>query len=201
MKSLTPVLTSVLLAAGCAVNPPPQGSSPSPSSITEVSIRSHMQFLASDALNGRGSGTRDEWIAASYLGAQLQQWGLEPLGDSGFVQEIGIERPETASPPALLVDGRKFTHGQEMRVQSLSAARVSGPLQKYAPGTPVKAGAALLMPATPPPGASATGGKPAPGQPAPPVTTGSAIVLTLESPSLPKPPAGARLPAVPARIV
>lgn len=201
MKSLTLVLTGVLLAAGCAVNPPPQGSSAPPSPITEVSIRSHMQFLASDALNGRGSGTRDEWIAASYLGAQLQQWGLEPLGDSGFVQEIGIERPETVAPPTLLVDGRKFTHGQEMRVQFLSAARVSGPLQKYAPGTPVKAGAVLLMPATPPPGAPATAPKPAPGQPAPPVTTGSAIVLTLENPSLPKPPAGARLPVVPARIV
>jgi len=201
MKSLPLVLPCVLLIAGCAVNPPPQGVGAPPSPITEVSVRSHMQFLASDALNGRGSGTRDEWIAASYLGAQLLQWGLEPLGDSGFVQEIGIERPETASQPTLLVDGRKFTHGQEMRVLSLSAARVSGPLQKYAPGTPVTAGAVLLMPAPPPAGATATVGKPAPGQPAASVTTGSAIVLTLENPNSPKPPAGARLPAVPARIV
>ncbi len=86
-----------------------------------------MQFLASDALNGRASGSRDEWIAASYLGAQLQQWGLEPLGDSGtFVQRIEIERLETSAPPTLTVDGKKFTHGQEMRVQALTAARVSG---------------------------------------------------------------------------
>src|SRR5512134_2998061 len=106
MKSLALVLPCVLLTAGCAVNPPLQWAGARPSPITEVSIRSHMQFLASDALNGRGSGTRDEWIAASYLGAQLQQWGLEPLGDSGFVQEIGIERPETVAPPTLMVDSR-----------------------------------------------------------------------------------------------
>ena len=86
-----------------------------------------MQFLASDALNGRGSGTRDEWIAASYLGAQMQLWGLEPLGDAGgFVQQVEIERLETAAPPTLSVDGKKYTHGQEMRVQALTAARVSG---------------------------------------------------------------------------
>ena len=201
MKPSVLALSCVLATAGCAVNPPLQGARTPAAPITEVSVRSHMQFLAGDAMNGRGSGTRDEWIAASYLGAQLQQWGLEPLGDSGFVQEIGIERPETAAPPTLLVDGRTYTHGQEIRVQFLSAARVSGPLQKYVPGTPVKAGAVLLMPPAPPPATSATTGRPVPGQPAPPATTGSAVVLTLENPSLPKPPAGARLPAPPARIV
>jgi len=172
-----------------------------PSPISEASIRSHMQFLASDALNGRGSGTRDEWIAASYLGAQLQLWGLEPLGGSGFVQEIEIERPETAAPPSLLVDGRKYMHGQEMRVQFLSGSRVSGPLQKYVAGAPVKAGAVLLMPPAAPTAASGATGKPTPAPPAPPVTAGSSIVLTLENPGLPRPPAGARLPGLPARIV
>ena len=153
-----------------------------------------MQFLASDALNGRGSGTRDEWIAASYLGAQMQLWGLEPLGDAGgFVQQVEIERLETAAPPTLSVDGKKYSHGQEIRVQALSAARVSGALQKYAPGAPIRAGAALLMPVP-------NSGPPVPGQP-PPVTTGAAIVLTLENPNLPKPPAGARLPAPPPRFV
>jgi aminopeptidase YwaD len=152
-----------------------------------------MEFLASDALNGRGSGTRDEWIAASYLGAQMQQWGLEPLGDSGgFVQQVEIERLETAAPPTLSAGGKKYTHGQEIRVQVLSAARASGALQKYSPGAPVKPGAVLLMPAPPP--------APATSKPTPPVTTGAVIVLTLENPNLPK-PASTRLPAPPPRFV
>jgi len=153
-----------------------------------------MSFLASDALNGRGSGTRDEWIAAVYVGAQLKQWGLEPLGDAGgFVQQIEIERLETVSPSTLSVGGKKFTHGQEMRVQALSAARVSGALQKFVAGVPVKPGAALLMPATPP---AATPGSPQ----APPVTTGAALLLTLQNPNQPA-PSGARLPSPPPRSV
>jgi aminopeptidase YwaD len=37
--------------------------------IAESTVRAHMGFLASDAMNGRGSGTRDEWITATYIAA------------------------------------------------------------------------------------------------------------------------------------
>ena len=37
--------------------------------IDASTVRAHMEFLASDALNGRGSGSRDEWIAATYIAA------------------------------------------------------------------------------------------------------------------------------------
>ncbi len=61
-----------------------------------------MEFLASDAMNGRGSGTRDEWIAASYIASQLRRWGLEPLGDDGgFVQAVEIARTQVTAPPVL----------------------------------------------------------------------------------------------------
>jgi aminopeptidase YwaD len=190
-----------MLAAGCAINPAPERAAVPGSPISEAAIRGHMAFLASDALNGRGSGTRDEWIAASYLGAQMQQWGLEPLGDGGgFVQQIEIERVDTAAPPTLTVAGKTFTHSQEVRVMALGAARTTGVLQKYSPGTPVTPGAALLMP-VPTPAATPAGGKPAPGQPAAAVTTGATIVLTLANPNQPSPAAAARLPAIPPRLV
>lgn len=52
-----------------------------------------MDFLAGDALNGRGSGTRDEWIAAAYAAAEMRRFGLEPLGDAGgYIQAIRLER-------------------------------------------------------------------------------------------------------------
>jgi len=51
-----------------------------------------MEFLAGDALNGRGSGTRDEWIAVTYAAAQMRRLGLEPLGDGGgYVQSIATQ--------------------------------------------------------------------------------------------------------------
>ncbi len=46
-------------------------------------IRAELEFLASDALQGRGSGTHDELITAAYLGSELREMGIEPGGDSG----------------------------------------------------------------------------------------------------------------------
>lgn len=52
-------------------------------------VRADMEFLASDALSGRASGSRDEWIAATYIASQLLQAGLEPAGDAdGYLQTI-----------------------------------------------------------------------------------------------------------------
>jgi len=136
----------VVVVGGCALNRSAGTAAGPVSPIAEASVRGHMSFLASDALNGRGSGTRDEWIAASYLGAQMQAWGLEPLGDAGsFVQQVEIERSETAAPPTLSVGDRRFTHGKEIRVIVLGSAQSSGALQKYAAGVSIQPGAIVLM--------------------------------------------------------
>jgi hypothetical protein len=52
-------------------------------SLTPDAIRAHMQFLADDLLEGRGTGTRGYRLAAGYVAAQLQRCGLEPMGDAG----------------------------------------------------------------------------------------------------------------------
>jgi Peptidase family M28 len=55
-------------------------------------IRGAMDFLASDALQGRGSGTHDELLAATYLASQLRQIGIEPAGDGGgYLQNVAGE--------------------------------------------------------------------------------------------------------------
>lgn len=54
-------------------------------------VRAHMEFLASDALRGRGSGSHDELVAATYIAAQFEQYGIEPAGDAdGFIQQATI---------------------------------------------------------------------------------------------------------------
>ncbi len=126
--------------------------------ITERSVRAHLEFLASDAMNGRGSGTRDEWIAAEYIGAQLRLWGLEPLGDGGgYVTLVEIERSQLASPPTLASGAARFTHGKEILVQSMSAPRIAAPLRRYKEGEAV-AGAAVLLPEGTTPAAGALAG-------------------------------------------
>ena len=105
-----------------------------------------MEFLASDAMNGRGSGTRDEWIAVTYVAAQLRRFGLEPLGDNGgFVQMIEIERPELGAPPVLTVADRRFTHGKQLSVVSMPLPKLAGSLTRYTKGTPAPKGAVMLV--------------------------------------------------------
>ena len=84
-----------------------------------------MEFLAGDALAGRGSGTRDEWLAASYVASQFERWGLEPLGDNGgYVQAVETPRGELAAPPVIAAgDKIKLTHGKEVLVTRRSAPR------------------------------------------------------------------------------
>ncbi len=45
--------------------------------------RAHLEFLASDLLEGRGTGTRGGELAAAYIATQFKRLGLAPAGDSG----------------------------------------------------------------------------------------------------------------------
>jgi Peptidase family M28 len=55
-------------------------------------IRSEMEFLSSDALQGRGSGTHDELVAAVYLASELRRIGIAPMGDQGgYLQSVSGE--------------------------------------------------------------------------------------------------------------
>ena len=69
--------------------------------IKEQNIRAELGFLASDAMQGRGSGTGYERIAAEYIGSQFRQFGLEPGGDTdnagkeSFVQHVVLQTRET----------------------------------------------------------------------------------------------------------
>ena len=54
--------------------------------ISASSLRGHLMFLASDLLEGRGTPSRGQDLAAAYLAAQYQRAGLEPLGDDGYFQ-------------------------------------------------------------------------------------------------------------------
>lgn len=146
-----------------------------------------MEFLASDAMNGRGSGTRDEWIAVTYVASQLRRLGLEPMGDGGgYIQTIEIERPELSAPPVLTIGTKRFTHGAEITVGGMSAASVSGPMARHTKGTPAARGAAVLTP-------SATD--------AAAELTGASLILTKTGGCGPQRGGAGALPRIPARTL
>ena len=54
--------------------------------ISADSLRGHLSFIASDALEGRNTPSRGLDIAAQYIAAQFRRAGLEPAGDDGYFQ-------------------------------------------------------------------------------------------------------------------
>src|SRR5215207_9673079 len=54
-------------------------------------VRAHIEFLASDLLQGREPGTPGYEIGADYVAAQFRQLGLTPAGDSGsYFQRVPL---------------------------------------------------------------------------------------------------------------
>jgi len=61
-------------------------------------IRAHEHFLASDAMQGRGSATANELLAAEYIAAQLEQYGVQPALPGGFIQTV-VENVDLSKLP------------------------------------------------------------------------------------------------------
>jgi hypothetical protein len=54
--------------------------------VSADSLRGHLSFIASDALEGRNTPSRGLDIAAEYIAAQFRRAGLDPAGDDGYFQ-------------------------------------------------------------------------------------------------------------------
>jgi len=103
-------------------------------------IRAHEEFLASDAMQGRGSGTHDELVAATYIASQLRQYGITPAGDNGgYIQRVPVVRRKVTSAPQLdftppagttSVAPIVWTYGKDFSAALLAQTEFSGPLRK-----------------------------------------------------------------------
>ena len=82
-------LTALLLAA--AAFTARAAELPATNAVRAEAIRSHVEFLAGDLLEGRAAATRGYDIAAAYVAAQFRQAGLAPAGDDDtFLQAVPL---------------------------------------------------------------------------------------------------------------
>ncbi len=56
--------------------------------ITASEIQEHINFLASDELKGRNTGTEECLEAAKYIENEFKKYGLQPLFDGSYLQEF-----------------------------------------------------------------------------------------------------------------
>ena len=95
---LTVVLFLLAGMVGCTTGvPSPESTAPSDAAagaserISADAIRAHMRYLADDALEGRGTGTRGYDLAAKYVAAQFEALGLVPAGEDGsYFQRVPL---------------------------------------------------------------------------------------------------------------
>lgn len=89
------ILATVLAAVSATAQPA------APPAFNPAAIKAHMSFLASDLLEGRGTGTRGYRVAAEYVAAQLAGAGLEPGNGKSWLQSVPF-RKTVASPDSTL---------------------------------------------------------------------------------------------------
>ena len=71
-------------------------------SVDTLTVRAAASFLASDALQGRGTGTEGGRVAAAYLASECRRLGLVPLTAAGYAQELPLTQA-TIVPEATTV--------------------------------------------------------------------------------------------------
>jgi aminopeptidase YwaD len=125
--------------------------------VCAVCIRKNMEFLASDAMRGRKSGSEDEHRAAIYIGERLRAYGIQPVGSkNSFVQRAALtQRTITVAPTLSFTSAQgktptTFIYGKDFLSVDLVSSQFSGPLQKVnadVDGDPpqAKPGAVILI--------------------------------------------------------
>lgn len=76
--------------------------------ITPQTIKEYVDFLASDSLKGRKTPSKELDIAADYIAAQFQRFGLQKIGGSYFQQIAFCTRNLDVANTQLKIAGKEF---------------------------------------------------------------------------------------------
>ena len=83
---------------------PTARSAPTLPTVAAQAIRAHAEFLSSDLLEGRATGSRGYELAAAYVAAQFRQYGLTPAGaEGGFFKSVPLIEATAVLPGSSLV--------------------------------------------------------------------------------------------------
>lgn len=82
--------------------------------IITANIQSHIQYLASDKLEGRRAGTPGEALAMEYISKMFQKYKLMPKGDSAYIQSFSIAGGKTFNS----ADNNFTVNGQKLDAQT-----------------------------------------------------------------------------------
>ena len=111
------------LAGLCLIVFAPRASAQTGPEVSVADLRKHLDALASDALEGRLTGTAGEARAAAYLAGVLERAGVEPAGDAGtYLQDVGARRFLATEANSLFArtasgESREYADGVDFRLR------------------------------------------------------------------------------------
>ncbi|MBV9961477.1 MAG: M28 family peptidase [Parafilimonas sp.] len=90
---------------------------------TTANLQAHIQYLASDQLEGRRAGTPGETLAMQYISNMFEKYKLAPKGDNGYIQEFEISEGKgfSSADNFFLVNGAKLEPKTDYYPLSFSA--------------------------------------------------------------------------------
>jgi hypothetical protein len=116
VRRLSCCLTALVLLAGLGCRTTP----PTPSPITACDLQAHVEFLASDLLEGRDAGQRGAEIAAQYVATQFNRLDLERVGDS-WEMEFELRGGAGEATGELQLGEQRFTGASVVQAPRYSA--------------------------------------------------------------------------------
>lgn len=92
-------------------------------------VIAHEYFLSSDVLAGRGSATRDEELAATYVASEFESYGLKtPPGMTGYLQSADLVAPKLDGHATLSIGDTTLQEGADFFLFSSPGISASGSL-------------------------------------------------------------------------
>ncbi len=77
----------------------------------------HVEFLASDKLEDRNTGSPGHKKAAEYVAAQFERNGLKPAGEQGYIQPVKFETVKlNESKSSFVFNSKTLTLGEEVLI-------------------------------------------------------------------------------------
>ena len=94
-------------------------------------VKAHEDFLASDAMRGRGSATHDEEVTATYVASEFEGYGLTTApGMNGYIQAAEVVSPVLDGHAVIAAGSLKMMEGPGVTLLMSPGESVSGPLVK-----------------------------------------------------------------------
>jgi hypothetical protein len=96
-------------------------------------VRAHEEFLASDAMQGRGSATHDEEVTATYVASEFLGYGLKTApGMDGYIQRAEVAQPVLDGHASISAGSVTLGEGSDFHLIMVSGGTASGPLFRVA---------------------------------------------------------------------